>query len=89
MLGVSIDPWPSSGAFAKSLGLSFPLISDWPKNETCRAYDVFDESRSVARRVAYVIDKQGIIRGMITDQQDMSSYAKESLRIIKELEGKP
>ena len=39
VLGVSIDPFPSQGAFAKSLELNFPLLSDWPRYETAKAYD--------------------------------------------------
>lgn len=89
VLGVSIDPWPSQGAFAKSLGLGFPLLSDWPKNEVCRLYDVFREEASLASRVTYVIDKQGVVRGKVENEPDMLVHAHESLQIVKEIEGKP
>lgn len=85
VLGISIDPFPSAGAFARSLNLNFPLLSDWPRNEATRAYDVFDAERSVARRVTFVVDGEGLIRGVVESDTDMMKHATESLRIIREL----
>ena len=86
VLGISIDPFPSAGAFAKSLNLNFPLLSDWPRNEVTRAYDVFDEQRQVARRVTFVIDKQRVIRGVVESETDMIKHASESLRTVRKVE---
>ena len=36
-------------------------------------------------RVTYVIDKQGIIRGVIESETDMEVHAREALRIVQEL----
>ena len=85
VLGVSIDPFPSQGAFAKELGVSFPLLSDWPRYETAKAYDVWRETPPLAARVTYVIDKQGIIRGVIESETDMEIHSREALRIVKEI----
>lgn len=87
MLGVSIDPGPSQGAFARELGLSFPLLSDWPLYETAKAYGVWRDNMHVAARVTYVIDKQGVIRGVVESESDMDVHSREALRIVKELAG--
>ncbi len=85
VLGVSVDPFPSQGAFAKELQLSFPLLSDWPRYEAAKAYDVWRENLSLPARVTYVIDKEGIIRGVIASETDMEVHSREALRIVKEL----
>ena len=85
VLGVSIDPFPSQGAFARELGVSFPLLSDWPRYETARAYDVWRENINIAARVTYVIDKEGVIRGVVESETDMEVHSREALRIVKEL----
>jgi len=86
VLGISIDPFPSAGAFAKSLNLNFPLLSDWPRNEAARSYGVFDEQRSIARRVTFVVDRGGVIRGVVESDTDMMKHATESLRIVRQME---
>ena len=85
VLGVSVDPFPSQGAFARELELGFPLLSDWPRYETAKAYDAWRESLSLAARVTYVIDKEGVIRGVVESETDMEVHAREALRIVKEL----
>lgn len=85
VLGVSVDPFPSQGAFAKQLELNFPLLSDWPRYETARAYDAWRDNLSLAARVTYVIDKEGIIRGVVESETDMELHSREALRIVKEL----
>lgn len=83
---MSIDPWPSQGAFAKELKLSFPLLSDWPSYQTIRAYNAWNPDRNAASRISYVIDKQGVIRGVIHDERNMEVHAQEALRIVKAIE---
>jgi peroxiredoxin len=85
VLGVSIDPFPSQGAFAKELGVNFPLLSDWPRYETSKAYEVWREKIGIAMRVTYVIDREGVIRGVIESESDMEIHSLEALRIVKEL----
>ena len=85
VLGVSVDPFPSQGAYARELGLNFPLLSDWPKYDTAKAYDVWRESLNLPARVTYVIDKEGVIRGVIESETDMEVHSREALRIVREL----
>ena len=85
VLGVSVDSFASQGAFAKELGVTFPLLSDWPRYETAKAYDVWRENINIAARVTYVIDKAGVIRGVVESETDMEVHSREALRIVKEL----
>lgn len=85
VLGVSIDTFASQGAFAKELGVNFPLLSDWPRYETAKAYEVWRENIAIAMRVTYVIDREGVIRGVIESESDMEIHSREALRIVKEL----
>src|SRR3990172_4035249 len=85
VLGVSVDPFPSQGAFAKELDLNFPLLSDWTRYETAKAYDVWRDNINIAARVTFVIDKEGIIRGVVESESDMEVHSREALRMVKEL----
>jgi len=85
VLGVSVDPFPTQGAFAKELQVTFPLLSDWPRYQTAKDYDVWRETPPLPARVTYVIDKEGIIRGVIESETDMEVHSREALRIVKEL----
>jgi peroxiredoxin len=52
---------------ADSLGLPFPILSDFPDLQVIRSYGVMqqvgDPPRPFARRAFFLIDKDGIIRG--------------------------
>ncbi len=85
VLGISIDPFPSAGAFTRSLNLTFPLLSDWPRNEATKTYDVYDDERSTARRVTFVVDREGVIRDVVESETDMMKHASQSLRAVREL----
>lgn len=67
MLGISINHAYSQKAFAASLALSYPLLSDYPDGQTIRAYGVgYYEGQSKrlhARQTFFLIDKAGIVRG--------------------------
>jgi len=60
VLGVSVDSWYSNQEFARKLGLSFPLLSDFDR-AACAAYGVLIPERGYSRRAYFVVDKQGRI----------------------------
>ena len=62
------------------------MLSDWPQNEVIKAYDVWRPERYTARRTTFVIDKQGIIRGVVESETDMTVHSRDSLRIVQEME---
>lgn len=66
ILAISVDSPFSLNKFKSDQNLNFPLLSDFNK-EVSRAYGVLYEEfvlglRGVAKRSAFVIDKEGIVR---------------------------
>jgi peroxiredoxin len=58
LYGISVDSHHANGAFARSLNLSFPLLSDW-KHEASAAYGVFLPDSGYSSRATFVIGKDG------------------------------
>jgi peroxiredoxin len=56
--GISVDSHHANHAFARSLKLSFPLLSDW-KRETSAAYGVLLPDAGYSGRATFVIGKDG------------------------------
>ena len=67
VIAIALDNPYSQAAFAQSLGLPYPLLSDFPHGRTVEAYGVGfregDAQRLFARPSFFLIDKEGIIRG--------------------------
>ncbi len=65
VLAASVDSQFTLKVWADQLKLPFPLLSDFNK-ETARAYGALYEDlmglKGVAKRAAFVIDKEGIVR---------------------------
>jgi peroxiredoxin len=60
-VGISVDPLEDSRDLAKSLGLTFALLSD-PDLAVIRAYGVADESNGIAWPSEVLVDPGGAIR---------------------------
>lgn len=67
IFGLSIDSPPANGAFAKQIGVTFPLLSDMT-HKVLREYGIVQnypmdgEKVEFARRTTFVIDKEGKIQ---------------------------
>ena len=60
LLGISVDSVWSHSAFAKQLGLSFPLLADFhPKGAVASSYDVFLADKGITKRATVLIDSRG------------------------------
>jgi peroxiredoxin Q/BCP len=66
VLGVSADDVASHAAFAKKYDLPFPLLAD-PDKTIIRAYGVKMPLLGMARRVTFLIDKQGVLKHIVSD----------------------
>ena len=62
IFGVSADSVYANREFAKQLGLTFPLLSDFAKRSVVRDYGIFNEEGGYGNRATFVIDKDGIIQ---------------------------
>jgi peroxiredoxin len=56
--GISVDSHHANAAFARSLGLTFPLLSDW-KHEVSTAYGVLIPEAGYSGRATFVVGKDG------------------------------
>ena len=65
VLGVSVDSVPVHRAWADHLGgIDYPLLADfWPHGEGARRYGILRPD-GLSERATFVIDKQGIVRGI-------------------------
>ena len=65
VVAIAVSSVFAQQAFARQLGLDFPLLSDWNRTVTPAygvQYDVWRGHQGVAKRSVFVIDRQGIIR---------------------------
>lgn len=67
VLGISIDSPAANAAFAKQIGVTFPLLSDMNKKTLVaygilRPYDVEGDKFEWAERTTIVVDKDGKIQ---------------------------
>ena len=85
VLGSSTDTQWTQGAFAEKMGLQFKLVSDWPKFRTSKAFGVYPEDRGWNDRVTYVIDRDGVIRFALHDDNDMIRHSREALEAARAL----
>ena len=60
VLGVSMDSPFANKAFADSIAVTFPLLSDWG-GETTHKYGIYSDGYKAARRVNFLIGKDGRI----------------------------
>jgi peroxiredoxin len=60
VLGVSMDSAFADKAFADQIGVTFPLLSDWGGDVT-REYGIYVDKYKAARRVNFLIGKDGKI----------------------------
>jgi peroxiredoxin len=79
----------SQMAFAKHLGVPFPLLSDWGR-ETCAAYgvryEVWKEHDGLAKRSLFVIDRGGLIRyRWVTDDALEIPVIEDALEVLESL----
>ncbi|MEP0822058.1 MAG: peroxiredoxin [Ignavibacterium sp.] len=84
LIGVSGDPPAQHRRFVLEHNLPFRLVTD--ENGTiAAAYDVLALGGLRRLRVTYVIDKQGMIRGVLHHELFMKRHATEALKILKTL----
>ena len=81
ILGVSADTTESHAAFARKFSLPFPLLAD-PDRAIIDAYGVRMAVIGIARRVTFIIDRDGIIRNILTDVK-AAEHDRQVLALLK------
>src|ERR671918_613862 len=84
VFGMSVDSIPANREFAKQIGITFPLLSDF-KRTVVKDYGVFNEEQGFGNRATFLIDKEGIIRHI--DEGNTAGSGTEARRLVKESHG--
>jgi peroxiredoxin (alkyl hydroperoxide reductase subunit C) len=82
VLGVSMDSPFSNKAWAQQIGVTFPLLSDWGGDIT-KEYGLYNPKYKAARRVNYLIDREGKVMEMQLD-----SDAIDPSKVVEACEAK-
>ncbi|MFQ5968270.1 MAG: redoxin domain-containing protein [Acidimicrobiia bacterium] len=64
-VAVAVTATFSQQAFARSLGVDFPLLSDWDGGVAAAygaRYDIWKDHKGLAKRSVFVIDREGTVR---------------------------
>ncbi len=83
VLGVSADTSQSHKAFAEKFHLPFSILAD-PDKRIIEAYGVKMPVIGFAKRITFLIDKQGIVRKVITDTRT-KDHDQQVLALLKEM----
>ncbi len=81
ILGISVDKIEDQEKFTRKEDLNYPLLAD-PQKKAARAYGVLGPG-GLARRVTFVIDKEGIVRKVYPNVK-AAEHADEVLVYVKE-----
>jgi alkyl hydroperoxide reductase subunit AhpC len=81
LLTVSVDSGYVQRAWSESEHFAFSMLSDfWPHGEVASAYGVFNDTRGVATRGTFIIDKDGVVRWKVVhpipQARDIAEYQK-------------
>ena len=82
----SCDPYDGASgnkAFAESLKLDYPILSD-PDKSVAKAYGVVHEGRDFPERWTFYIDKEGVIR-LIDQKVNVKEHGKDIAKKLEEL----
>jgi peroxiredoxin len=66
VLGISVDSQPANREFAKQIGVTFPVLSDF-KRTVSTDYGILIEERGFANRTTFIVDKEGVIQHIEKD----------------------
>jgi thioredoxin-dependent peroxiredoxin len=83
VLGVSADDQASHAAFSQKYNLPFSILAD-PDKKIIEAYGVKVPVIGIAKRWTFIIDKQGVIRHIISDV-DTAKHDQQVLAQLKDL----
>ncbi|HEY7346797.1 MAG TPA: peroxiredoxin [Ktedonobacterales bacterium] len=86
VIGISSNSEASHQQFAAKHRLPFILLSD-PHGVIRKHYGVPARFGLIPGRVTYIIDKQGVVRHLFTDQFHAKTHVAEALKTLETLRG--
>lgn len=84
VVGVSTDDHKTQCEFSAARSLSFPIVSD-ATGDIARRYDVIWPLMKIAQRVTFIIDGDGLIRGIFHHELRVGLHVKSVLQALKAL----
>jgi thioredoxin-dependent peroxiredoxin len=84
VIGISADDEASHKGFASNHKLPFILLSDKDK-KVANLYGVGKTMGILPGRVTFIIDKQGIIRGIYSSQINFQKHVDEALEVLRKI----
>ena len=84
VLGISVDSVWAHAAFAKQIGLKYPLLADFnPRGEVAGKYGLYLADRGITSRATVIIDKQGKV-AWVKEQE--IPQARDNKQILEQLQ---
>jgi thioredoxin-dependent peroxiredoxin len=87
VLAVSSDKHETQCEFASSMNVEFPMIGDSDKTIS-KAYGVLWPILGLDRRITFVIDEEGIVRGVFNHEILPQKHIEDTLRLLREMDAK-
>lgn len=84
VVGISNDPEDVHQRFAQKNKLPFLLLSD-EKGEVRSAFGVPKKMGFVPGRATYILDKQGIVRGISESMTNAKSHVDDALAVLRSM----
>ncbi len=84
VIGISTDSFATQCEFAKTHGVSFPMIGD-ADQIIARRFGVLWPLVGVAKRVTFVIDEAGLVRHVFRHEFQVSKHLDDVLRAVREM----
>jgi peroxiredoxin Q/BCP len=84
VLGISRDSVDTQCEFAAKHEVRFPMISD-PEGQICKAYAVDRRILPIAKRVTFLIDREGYVIGRFSHELRISAHVGDVLDALRSL----
>ena len=86
VLGISVDSKWSHVAFAKQMGLKYPLLADFhPRGEVASKYGLYLADRGTTARATVIIDTRGKVAWIKQEELPQARDNKKILEVLRTL----
>ncbi len=86
VFGISVDSVWAHKAFAKEMGIDYPLLADFhPKGDVARKYGLYMEDKGITNRATVVIDREGKVADVQIHDIPQQRSNDRILQALKEL----
>lgn len=86
MVGISTDDHKTQCEFADSLGVPYPMIAD-DVGSLATLFDVVWPFLGRTRRVTYLIDDQGVVRGVFNHEFMVDKHKARVMETLRKIRG--